>query len=99
MHALTHALVTPFPSLAQIDFGWNNSDDRPPLDPKFDTGDKGSGTPHGYQRMTIYDGLEGQPDDYHQWFNRQNTSLNEPEQCWPTLNMNGWMGAPFVCDE
>jgi hypothetical protein len=38
--------------------------------------------------MTIYDGLVGQPDDYHQWFHRQHPE-KQAEACWPTLNMNG----------
>ena len=58
-------------SIGKDHFGWNKSANLPPLDPKTDTGDVGSGTPHGYQRMTLYDGLTAQPDDGHQWFNRQ----------------------------
>ena len=32
-----------------------------------------------YQRMTLYDGLVGQPDDYHQWINRQDTGKKTAE--------------------
>lgn len=93
-------------SLGKDHFGWNSSRNLPPLDPKTDTGDVGSGTPHGYQRMTLYDGLTAQPDDGHQWFLReaaQSKGGTKPgdtwEKGWPTLNMNGWMGAPFVFAE
>jgi arylsulfatase len=106
MPVALHAVGYTTASIGKDHFGWNTSDTRPPLDPKTDTGDVGSGTPHGYQRMTLYDGLVGQPDDGHQWFNReaaQSKGGTKPgdtwEKGWPTLNMNGWMGAPFVFAE
>eukprot|EP01052_Picozoa_sp_SAG31_P003566 SAG31_NODE_138_length_22877_cov_29.540917_23_plen_628_part_00 len=93
-------------SIGKDHFGWNATRDLPPLDPQTDSGDKGSGTPHGYQRMSLYDGLTGQQDDYHQWFLRQAAQSkggtkpgDVAEKGWPTLNMNGWMGAPFVFAE
>ena len=85
-------------SIGKDHFGWDSSTDLPPLDPKTDTGDKGSGTPHGYERMSLYDGLVGQPDDYHQWFTREMPG-HKAEEGWPTLSMNSWMGAPFVFEE
>jgi len=85
-------------SIGKDHFGWDNHKTLPPLDPKTDTGDVGSGTPHGYQRMSIYDGLLDQKDDYHQWFSREMPN-HTAEQGWPTLNMNGWMGAPYVFAE
>jgi arylsulfatase len=82
-------------SIGKDHFGWDSSKTLPPLLPKYDAGDKGSGTPHGYERMSLYDGLVGQEDEYHQWFEREMPG-HEAEEGWPTLNMNGWMGAPFV---
>jgi arylsulfatase len=85
-------------SIGKDHFGWNASRTLPPLLPKYDTGDKGSGTPHGYEGMSLYDGLVGQEDEYHQWFEREMPG-HTAEEGWPTLNMNGWMGAPFVFAE
>ena len=85
-------------SIGKDHFGWNASKTLPPLLPKFDAGDTGSGTPHGYERMSLYDGLVGQKDEYHEWFTREMPG-HQAEEGWPTLNMNGWMGAPFVFAE
>ena len=74
-------------SIGKDHFGWNASRTLPPLLPKFDTGDKGSGTPHGYEGMTLYDGLVGQEDEYHEWFKREMPG-HEAEEGWPTLNVS-----------
>ena len=52
--------------------------------------------PHGYERMSLYDGPTS-TDDYHQWFARVMPGVS-PEQGWP-FGSNGWEGGPFMFNE
>jgi arylsulfatase len=56
------------------------------------------GVAHGYQTMSLYDGITDEPDQYHQWFEASHGG-EVPEAGWPTLDMNSWRGAPYVFDE
>ena len=56
---------------------------------------KGHGVPHGYQQTSLYDGIVAEPDDYHQWFQRE-TGGKEPESGWPQLDMNSWKGEAYA---
>ena len=40
-------------SIGKDHFGWDGTTNLPPLDPVFDTGNNGSGVPHGYQRLSL----------------------------------------------
>jgi arylsulfatase A-like enzyme len=44
---------------------------------------KGHGVPHGYQQTSLYDGIVAEPDDYHQWFERE-MGGKKPETGWPS---------------
>ena len=55
----------------------------------------GHGVPHGYQQTSLYDGIVAEPDDYHQWFQRQ-MGGKEPESGWPELDMNSWRGEAYA---
>ena len=78
--------------------GWNASRDLPALDPEYDAGNTtGSGVPHGYERLSIYDGAHPE-DNYHHWFSHEMPG-HTAEEGWPTLNYNGWEGAPYAFDE
>jgi arylsulfatase len=67
-------------------FGWDN-----------ETG--GAAFAHDYGQWIIYDGILTEEDTYHQWFNRTAPNMTLPQECWPTLDMNSWMGAAYACDE
>ena len=68
------------------------------LDPPFDSGGtRGSGVPHGYERLSIYDGAHPE-DNYHHWFSHEMPGKTA-EEGWPTLNYNGWQGAAYAFDE
>eukprot|EP01060_Flectonema_neradi_P032771 TRINITY_DN5298_c0_g1_i1.p1 TRINITY_DN5298_c0_g1~~TRINITY_DN5298_c0_g1_i1.p1 ORF type:complete len:517 (+),score=106.91 TRINITY_DN5298_c0_g1_i1:66-1616(+) len=68
-------------SIGKDHFGWNTTADE--------------GVPHGYQMTNLYDGMVAENDDYHQWFTREMPG-HKAEDGWPTLDMNSWMGAPYV---
>eukprot|EP00035_Acanthoeca_spectabilis_P011828 m.208673 g.208673 ORF g.208673 m.208673 type:complete len:730 (+) comp15457_c0_seq2:27-2216(+) len=78
-------------------FGWDSATNLPPLDPKFDAGNKGSGVPHGYTRLSLYDGPGEKDEDYAQWFGRLMPGV-DPEKGWP-YGSNGWEGGPFMFNE
>ena len=74
-------------------FGWNNNKSGHSGGTRF---------AHSYASWTVYDGLVSESDTYHEWFSsapKRGANVSRPEDCWPTLDMNSWSGAPYACDE
>jgi arylsulfatase A-like enzyme len=66
----------------------------------FAPGDTGGGYAHGYENVSLCDGIlhPRVTDNYVQWFQREVPGA-EPESGWPALSFNSWVGAPYALDE
>ena len=49
-------------------------------------------------QTSLYDGIVAEPDDYHQWFERE-MGGKKPETGWPQIDMNSWRGEAYAIDE
>ena len=65
---------------------------------KFSNGtDSGEFITHGYQRMSLYDGLTEIPDDYDKYFDSVHPGVDPLSTC--NLGWNDWRACPYEFDE
>lgn len=63
----------------------------------FGTHDDGTPVTHGYEHLSLYDGLTEENDDYDQFFDAKMPGENPKATC--DLDWNMWAACPYVYDE